>query len=490
MPSLLGRLGQTVCALVLAAGVVAGCGDGDAAGDLASLAPPDAPLYAEATIRPEGDQADAVESFAERVGGVTDLGSIAVAQIDAMLAGDGVDATYADDIEPWLGDRAAVFVSSFEPTGSGETPDFAALVEVDDAQAARGFLQELADQSTEQEEERSYEGSDYFTSAGGIAAGVVDDTALVLGTENAFRVTVDSSEGESLAESPEYIERADALPDDALASFFFEPAATVEAVIVSEGVDPEQARMWAPLLDGLLSKPIAGALTATPESVSVDLAAMLHPDVLLGADSSLLTELPGSSWFAIAVPELGQALDHALDQLLSSGLPGARALEQQVLERTGVKLGDVFEWLGDAAAFVAGTERSQIRAGVIAETDDPPAARDVLRALERIAGVEAAVVGDTLVATRGATVDEVLEPAESLGDAPGFRTAAEALGDEFPPGFYLDLPSLFSVAEQGSDGDIDYDAIRPYTDALASLIGGSRVDGDLVLSRFTVLLDE
>ena len=490
MARLLGRLGQAACALALATAALAACGDdaGDGAG-LASLAPPDAPLYVEAVIRPEGDQAAAVESFAQRVGGVSDPGAAIVAQLDAGLASEGLDATYADDIEPWLGAHAAAFVSSFEPTNPTDTsPDFAVLVQVEDADAAREFLQRVADQDPAPQEERSYEGTDYLATPDGVAAGVVDDTAMVLGTENAFQVAVDSSQGESLEESPEYADRAGALPDDALASAFLVPAATIEAVLASDGIDPGQAEMWTPVLDGLLSDPVATTVTATPDAVSVDLAAMLDSNVLLSTDPALLEALPRDSWLAIAIPELGQALEHALDQLSSSGLPGAGQLESHVRERTGLELGEIFGWLGDAAAFLDGTRRGTISAGVVAETTDPAASRELLAALERIAGVQADVVGDAIVAARGTTVDAVLGPEQALGEAPGFREAAEGLGEDFPPGFYLDLPSLFTVAEQGSDGDIDYDAIHPYTRAFASLIAGSRVDESLVLSRFTVRL--
>ena len=50
----------------------------------------------------------------------------------------------------------------------------------------------------------------------GISAGIVDETALVFGTETAFKVAVDASQGESLAESEEYTDRIRIdLPDDA-----------------------------------------------------------------------------------------------------------------------------------------------------------------------------------------------------------------------------------------------------------------------------------
>ena len=477
-----------VCALAAAAGAIAGCGDNGSA-DLESLVPPDAPLYLEATIRPGEDQAEAVNSLAERVAGIPDPGSTIPALLDEFLAANGIEATYSGDIEPWLGDRLGVFVSSFEPTSSGDaTPDFAVLLQVDDADAARDFLGNVVEQDPAPEEELSYDGTDYFRSGDGFAAGVIDDTALVLGTEAAFRVAVDSSEGMSLEESAEFTERVDALPDDALGEIFFEPAATVEAVVAAEGVEPAVAQMWTPLLDELLSQPVAVALTATADSASLDLSATLATDALLSADPSLLTGLPGDAWFAIAVPKLGQALQHGLDQLTRGGLPGAGEFERQVRERTGLELADVFGWLGDAAAFIAGTGQPAFSAGLIAETSDAAASKDALAALERLPGVEAGVVGDELVAARGLTVDQVLHPDSTLGDAPGFVKATEALGDDFPPGFYLDLPALFKVAEQGSDGDIDYDAIRQYTEAFAAVIAGSRVEGDLVLSRFTLVL--
>ena len=44
--------------------------------------------------------------------------------------------------------HAAVFVRSFESDGgSSLTPDFAAMVDVDDADAARDFLERMVDQA-------------------------------------------------------------------------------------------------------------------------------------------------------------------------------------------------------------------------------------------------------------------------------------------------------------------------------------------------------
>jgi hypothetical protein len=210
-------------------------------------------------------------------------------------------------------------------------------------------------------------------------------------------------------------------------------------------------------------------------------------------------------------------LEHSLDQLSNSGLPGAGQIERRVREATGLDLGDdVFGWLGDAAAFVQGTGVPGLSAGVIAETSDPEGPRAALKALQRTAeaesglsssgppegasygfsigipgvggGAEAGVIGDQLVAVFGATAEQVLEPSETLGENAEFEAAIAALGDELVPALYVDLPSFFQVAEAGADGDIDYDAIRPYIESFASLVAGTRVDGGLGLSRVTVSL--
>lgn len=278
-----------------------------------------------------------------------------------------------------------------------------------------------------------------------------------------------------------------------------------------------RAQALEPLLGGPLSQPVAASLSATPDAASLDISAMVDSGSSLGTESSLLAGLPGGSWFAIAVPDLGETLARGLDQLASSGLPGAGELQRRLHAATGLDLSDdVFSWLGDAAAFVQGTGVPGFSAGLIAETTDPEAPRALLEAGRRVAeresglrssgppegadygfsiglpgvggGAEAGVVGDELVAVVGATASQALEPDETLGDNEDFQSAVDRLGDDYAPSLYIDLPSFFTVAEAGSDGDIDYETPRPYLDAFANLIAGSNVDGHLVHSRFTVSL--
>ncbi len=66
-----GRRGAA-CAAVLAVLALAGCGEEESTpsgGELAALAPADSVIYLEGSIRPEGDEREAIEAIAERFPG-------------------------------------------------------------------------------------------------------------------------------------------------------------------------------------------------------------------------------------------------------------------------------------------------------------------------------------------------------------------------------------------------------------------------------------
>ena len=506
-------------ALVLALVFAAGCGGGDHPGGLASLVPPDAPLYAEAVVRPDEEQADAIESLADRVGGISDPGAEAIATLERSFADDGLAFSYESDIEPWLGDHAAIFVRSFESAGIAGGADAAVLAEVTDPDEARDVIEKAADADPRPEEQRSYRGTDYLYSdrSGGLAMGTIEDRALAVGTQAAFKVAVDASQGESLGESEEYIDRVDPLADDPLGKVFIEPGTVLEAALASEHVARMERLAIESLVAGPFSQPIAFELSATPNTATVDMAAMLDPKARVATGSPLLDGLPGESWFAAAVPDLGPTLVRTLDRVSNSGAPGARRIEREIRARTGLDLShDVIGWLGDAAVFVEGAGVPGLTAGLIAQTSDPRAPRPLLdavrRAVERDSGLrsvgppegadygfsvglpglgggaEAGVVDEMLVAVIGTTAELALHPDRTLADEQRFRTAISALGDVAPV-FYVHLPSLSEAARRGVDGAApDYDALAPYLDAFESLAGGARVDDGLLLSRGTVTL--
>ena len=136
----------------LTALALAGCGGDDgggSSGDLAGYTPQNVPVYVEGTIRPEGELRDNVESLVSSVAGIDDPGKRIIDEINSELgAGEGENGsglTYEEDIEPWLGEEAAVFLGDF----SGDDEKSGVIVSTTDSEAAQGFLDKISDMAGE-----------------------------------------------------------------------------------------------------------------------------------------------------------------------------------------------------------------------------------------------------------------------------------------------------------------------------------------------------
>ena len=306
-----------LAACLIAGATTTGCGDGDGA-DLATLTPPDVPLYLELVVRPDGDQAEAITSFSERLAGISDPGERLAAAVDDQLAENDVELSYAEDVEPWLGEHAALFVRSFEAgPAAAATPDFALILEAADADAAGSFVDRVAELDPATARMRSHAGVDYYAlgAPDGAAIGLVEN-AVVVGTEMSLRVAIDAADGQSLAESDEHAARAAALGEDLLATASLDPAAVLEAATTSGDVARADLRPVEPLLDGPLSEPIAIGLSATPETATADFVAMvLDPEQPLGE----------SERFRSTVEALGEGFSPGFYLDLPGALAAARA---------------------------------------------------------------------------------------------------------------------------------------------------------------------
>ena len=85
---------------------------------------------------------------------------------------------------------------------------------------------------------------------------------------------------------------------------------------------------------------------------------------------------------------------------------------------------------------------------------------------------------------------ELVESGEPLTEDERFSAAQDALGGDFAASVYVAMQDFLIVAEKGDDGDTDYDAARPYTDALDYLIFGTAVEDDREHSRIVLGVSE
>lgn len=496
-----------VCAALLVAGCGGSSGGSD---DMASLVPADAPVYIESVVRPEGTQADAINGLTSTVGGLEDPGGAIVSQLDAALSSSGTDATYANDVEPWLGERAAIFFKSF-----GSPPDFAIVIQTTDTGAAQDFLDKATGQSSGTTQE-NYNGVDYLQSSDGVyATGIVGDF-LVFGSVAAFKSAVDASDGSSLADSSDFQDGVAGLPTDNLGLGYADAQQAIDAVLASGQVDPLQAQALKPLLGALATGPVTFSVSATTDSASVDVSVPVGSNTPPVAGGSLLSDAPADSWLAVGVQDLGQVLQTSLDQ--AANVPAIGGVEAQLKKQTALDLAaDVVPWMGDAYGFLSGTSQTTLTGGVVIQSSDSKASADAITTLKDHIQVDPGTKlgpplspadtgfsisspgspekvefdqsGDQVVGALGAgqPAQDALDPAQKLADDPSFQSATGVLGSDFSPTAYLSLAPFFVVAEKGGQAnDPQYLLAKPYLEKLDYLILGTRTDADRAISRFAV----
>jgi hypothetical protein len=494
-----------------AALLLSGCGSDEELSELASLAPSDAALYVEGALRPQGDQRAAVESLVARVGRIDDPGAEIVARFDESIRSDGIDLAYAEDIAPWLGERASIFL----PTLDESVSSFCAVFETTSSDAAQEFVDKMRELSPEAVEQ-SHEGVDYVLDpSGGYAVGLVDDH-VVFGTEDSFQAAVDASGGDSLAGSTGYEDGVAELPDERLGTVYVDLDDAVRAAIASSDLDPIEKAIGGEIAANLVSGPMTLGLSATSETATVDVS--LPPGFPLSVSgTSLLERSPASSWLAVAAADAGESLGQALE--LISRVPGGSSVTDQVRSETGLDLGELASWLGDGRGFVSGTSEATFALGAVGQSSDRAAAIETIDAVRDRAGeepdvtirppllsgaedgfstlspgsrhrLEVDLVGDEVVAAlsaSGAPAEDALEPGEALSDDESFGAALRALGSDYSPLAYLSFSPFLVVAEEGgSASDPDYIAAKPYLEKLDYLaLGTLSADGDL-LTRLVI----
>src|SRR3954447_7785734 len=159
------KLLVTLAVLVLPVGFGAGCGNaGEAASGASELVPAGAVIYAEANLRPEGDQKQAIDSILSKFPGGGQAGDKLKELIEKGLRKSDAPISFKKDIEPWLGDEAAFFATGVGRNGQLEAS--AGLIATDDEAKARDALEKSADGKTQKHD---YNGVEYLTDDSGEA---------------------------------------------------------------------------------------------------------------------------------------------------------------------------------------------------------------------------------------------------------------------------------------------------------------------------------
>ncbi len=489
-----------LAALCLAV-LVGACGGGGAAdADPAAGVPRDALFYMEMNVRPEGD----LRSGALEAGGKVLRTDEPEARMRELLGRLGEDFDYDRDLEPWLGERLAFWVSGRQ-VEEGDAP-VAVVIAATDIEEAKTSIDESRKRSGDKFSQRSHAGVDYELDDSGFGVAYLEDFVL-LGSEPELKRTIDAVQGDGLADDEKYERAIDGLEEERLAHFYVDTRRLLELARAS---DPEaeaalgQIEALVPL-DKL--PPAAGAFMADGSQLTLDVQVDVPRTAELGAlvggggSTPLLEEVPADSWYAQGNPRLGETLRATLQQF--GGALAQRQFEQQL----GIDLDrDVLSWAGDAAFFLRGESPDTFDAGIVIEVTDEDAAAGAfgrivggLRSRARlnavpvnVQGAEVAfeVAGRTpqpIVLARGDgkvvvayglnAATAALASENRLGGSERHERALEVLGDGLEPSHLLWLPSVAALVYSSSAADPEWSQAKPYLEAYDVLAIGGAVRG-------------
>jgi len=544
------RASRITFALVSLVGGVAltGCGSSGSSGDPASVVPSSVPLYASFAIKPSGGASGDAFTAAKKLTHLAEpYGSLA----QALLSSEGHSLEFKRDIEPWVGQSAGVFITSLSTsklpqssssiqtllegglagaasslganTFGADATQGAIVLETSDVGKARSFLNGRAHE--QQAHTVSYRGTSYQVSSTGAAEGIVKDFA-VIGSESGMKSVIDTSlGGATIASASGYAKP----PADAIASAYVQPEALLRGVHGSGSTTSQGVSLLGQLFAGAQS----ASLSVTPTTNSISLQGEIHSSSgstpLFGQEGAkALGELPGSSWLAAGVGNVGANLPRAfalLHGVASFGTStvfsslGGPSIEKlfTALDSPKAKLQQDFGgWASSGGMFVSGTGLFNLQAALVISSNEPTASRAAVGKLASlmqsagatvenasIPGTDAAVSvklegfpavifiadgqGKFVLGLGQPSVQAALTPSSTLSTSPSYASATSALGGGIEPSVIVEFPTLLGFLEGvGLTDSPGVSNLVPYFKSLGTLTAGATSQGGVEHFRLVV----
>ncbi|HWI21256.1 MAG TPA: DUF3352 domain-containing protein [Baekduia sp.] len=501
----------------------------------ASLAPADSPLYFEATVDPNGYNATEIKDVVSKVsrGKVTDPGTEIIKALEksSREGSDPKPVDFAKDVEPWLGDRGGLFVSSFgelssratqgagssELLSGGDVPkplssdeadfDGAFVVEVTDTAKAQAFIDKTVAKNATT---KDYSGTKYKLepdASDTAAVGIVGDF-LVFGSEAGLKKAVDTSKGSSLAENDAF-KKTVAATTGKLGFGYVSSAGLKKALSANASAGTGQAETLEAAFGQFDS--IGFGVDVRSDAVSID-AVSIGGEATSGDPGALVGEVPADAVLAAGTADIGANSKKFFDQIdklddtgqFRTGLDQLESIGGLSLEK------DVLAWMGDGAIFVRGSSLSDVGGAIIIKSKDAAKTKATIAKLKQltslaaaggessaiqvapIAGaqvddgfsvrspqlpfpVEIALKGDRFVIAigNGALADS-LAPKEKLSSTDAFKSAADQLVDGTELSFFLDVPKIVDAISTVAGNSPDFREAKPYLDAFGQVAGGTK----------------
>jgi Protein of unknown function (DUF3352) len=542
-------------ALALLLITLAGCGSSVPAGtnaDPALVVPAAAPLYIGATVTPSGSLKQEAISVGQRL---THSSTPFTGLLEVLRGGSGPKLDYVHDVKPWLGAQAGLFVDSIDASASSASISSlmssglsgglsgllganglggllrakgvqgALVLDTSNPVKALSFLQQRA--HDEGAHSASYRGVSYQVGSAGTAWGIVGRYA-VIGSEAGLKSVTDSYLGAaSLAHATSYTQLAAKAEAGSLAHLYIDPDALL-AGITNQGKDASLLGFAHQLLAS--AKQAYVSLLPQANSLVLDAdylpSSSKAPSATAKSGAEVLSGLPGESWLAIGIGDLGATLGHssqgirALASLGANLSLGSFSLKGLLAPFGSPKLEpqrDLLSWMGSAGIFASGNGLLNLKLGIVIDSKNPALSRAAVAKLANayratgaivaptsVPGTEAAdtikLQGFPLVLTMAdgqgkfviglgaASIAEALNPQSTLSGSASYATAAKALGGGAKPSVIVELPTLVGLLESvGLNQAPGISTIVPYLQALGTITaGGEQLGGGVKRSRVVI----
>jgi hypothetical protein len=499
----------------LVAALVAGCGGSDDGGggssDAATLVPATAPVFIDFTIRPEGATKTNIEELAKKLAGVDDLGGLIVEELENSASEDGEEFDFEKEVEPWLGERAGLFLQEYEEE---DFEGYGAAIQVEDEGEAREFVDKQIESSDEAVKDGSYEDVDFKVQEDETAIGVFDGFVVFAENEAIFKSMVDASKGDNLAGEKSFTDATGNVPDESAADVYVDIGGLIEeagneidsdtqAFLDSAGIEPREATAVASLVPG-------------SDNVEIDFSSNLSGDNPPSGDASeLLGSLPGTAVGAFAADEFGKRFNEGIDKIDEQGIPGEVPPNQlkKSLKQAGVDLEAIASSIGDVGVYVTGNSEKTLAGALVMEAEDETQATNTVSNIGlflRKAGVPGvtklsegatgfsirspelgrqpvvvAAKGDRVVIGYGlaSALSAFEESNKTLSDNPAFQEAESALGGTPITAFVNGASALNLAQAMVPAGEADFEEAEQYLKKVDYLAIGSEASGDLATAK-------
>ncbi|MGH2754730.1 MAG: DUF3352 domain-containing protein [Actinomycetota bacterium] len=502
-----------------------------------SITPENAGVFASLYVNPSNDQKRAIDSLLQRfpqTESFDDTKNLLINLLDPELEPLGIN--FEDDIEPWLGDQIAGFVV---PPSSGQiVPDAAALLATDDEDATQEAIDKVLESQSETEvdlETRTHEGIEYRVDPDpaedepAAAYGFVE-SYLVVGTEGAVTAAIDASQGSTLEDSDEYRATVEPFYEDRIALVYFDAGGFLEVLAADPALDPRTSAQFESLREFDALGPYAFAVRAASDGAMIETSTRLaeegaYSDITRAFEGQgLVRDLPGASWAALGLPQVGLLAELTIRSIEDSGgAADVAEVERAVRAETGLDLReDILSWMGNAGLFVQGTDLQSIGGGLVVESSDPAKSDAALDALVQLANREQpglleplerdgrsgysvqvpglpvpinVLGGESLIVAVGEkATDDLLSGDTSLGDSERFDDVDELIGEDLNPIFFVDIEAALQLADNflpqggvgGAEDDVIQQEVRPVLEHFTYAVVGVKVEGGTALQRFVV----